>query len=136
MENVNKSQNEKSDAENESDETMHNSEETINNCNNNICSHEQNSNKNLHNNSPICVECENQNMLEDEYAVPIVNTKESLVSRYMAHVTQFVKMREHLEAITEKSKLDARNNTTWTERLIVQVADFAQNLDMPHSGSK
>ena len=94
---MNKSQSEKSDAENKSDDAMHNSEKTIDNRNDNVCSCEQN----LNNNS-LCIKCEDQNMPEDNYVVPIVCTEESLVSRYMAHVSQFAKMRERVKAITEK----------------------------------
>ena len=49
----------------------------------------------------------------------IVCTEDSLVSRYMAHVRQFAKMREYVKAVTEKAKLDEKNNTSWTKRMIV-----------------
>ena len=73
---------------------------------------------------------------EDEFAPPAILAEESLVSKYQAHVNQFALMREHVKTITKKAKEDAEKNTPWSQRMVVQIADFAQNLDMPHFGGE
>ena len=80
-----------------------------------------------------------RNLLDEsdsELAPAFIRAEEVLVSKYKAHVVQFVNMREHVKGLVKRSREEKKNGTAWSQRVIVQIADFAQNLDMPHFGSE
>ena len=73
---------------------------------------------------------------EEDMAPAVICAEEALVTKYKAHVDQFVNMREHVKSLTKKSCKHNEADTLSSNRLYVQIANFAQNLDMPHFGSK
>ena len=72
----------------------------------------------------------------NELAPPFIRAEEATVSKYMVHVTQFANMRNHVKTLIATAKQHHKTDTPWQQCLYVQIADFAQNLDLPHFGSE
>ena len=45
-------------------------------------------------------------------------------------------MRDLIKEKIKQGRDDEETNKTWSSRTIDQIADFAQNLDLPHFGSE
>ena len=73
---------------------------------------------------------------EEEMAPAFIRAEEQLVSKYHHHVKQFTEMREFIRECSKKAKQHHDDNVTWQERTILEFADYAQNMDMPHFGSE
>ena len=50
------------------------------------------------------------------------------------HVKQKDDMRSYCDNLVKTSREHKANNVTWTDRVFTEVADYAQNLDIPHFG--
>ena len=49
---------------------------------------------------------------------------------------QYSEMRKLIQERIKRSREDEDSNKGWCLRTIIQIADFAQNLDLPHFGSE
>ena len=72
----------------------------------------------------------------DDLAPAFVRAEEVIVSKFRHHVLQFSNMRNFVKKLIDISKEHTMNDVPWKERVIVEIADFAQNLDLPHFGSE
>ena len=75
-------------------------------------------------------------MEESEFAPSIVCAEEDISLKLAAHVRQFREMRQYVKELVLISRAHWRQHVTWVNRTLVDIADFAQNLDMPHFGSE
>ena len=62
--------------------------------------------------------------------------RERLLTEAGKHVKQKSDMREYCNSLVLISKQHKQENIAWNDRVITEVADYAQNLDVPHFGSE
>lgn len=67
---------------------------------------------------------------------PFVRAVESIVSKFKVHVEKYSNMRKLVKEKIDLSREHELSRKEWSSRTIVQIADFAQNLDLPHFGSE
>ena len=72
----------------------------------------------------------------EEYCPPFAASVENVVSKFKLHVDQYSNMRNLVKEKVEISREHELVNKEWSKRTIVHIADFAQNLDLPHFGSE
>ena len=70
----------------------------------------------------------------DSLEPAVVRASESVVSDLFKHVKQFTEIREFVQTIQSKSRLDKVNLVSRELQTFAEYADYAQNLDMPHFG--
>ena len=91
------------------------------------------------NNNNNQVESYSADMIEESIeglCPPFVRAVETIVSKFKLHVDQYSNMRKLVKEKIELSREHESMSKEWQSRTIVQIADFAQNLDLPHFGSE
>ena len=69
-------------------------------------------------------------------APPFVRASESMIVKSNLHVQQFTEMRDFSPTVQKKAQEDKNNSVPWESRTDAEYADYAQNVDIPHFGSK
>ena len=72
----------------------------------------------------------------DDLCPLYVQAVESIVSTFKVNVDQYSNMQNLVKYFGTNSRQHETDNMEWSNQLIVQIVDFAQNVDLPHFGSE
>ena len=72
----------------------------------------------------------------DDVLIDLNIRRERLLTLAGKHVKQKSDMRNYCDSLVKISQQHEKDNIGWTERVVTEVADYAQNMDVPHFGSE